>query len=106
MKTMLVGYTGFVGSNLSCQYDFTERYNSKNIEDAYGSKPDLLIYAGIRAEKYLANQDPNKDLRNIENAFLFEGWNAPVYSISKLKDFPFSLNIQQYLICMLRMDLI
>ena len=69
MKTMLVGYTGFVGSNLSCQYDFTERYNSKNIEDAYGSKPDLLIYAGIRAEKYLANQDPNKDLRNIENAF-------------------------------------
>lgn len=36
--------------------------------------------------------------RNIENAFLFEGWNAPVYSISKLKDFPFSLNIQQYLI--------
>ena len=36
--------------------------------------------------------------RNIENAFLFEGWNAPVYSISKLKDFPFSLSIQQYLI--------
>ena len=68
MKTMLVGYTGFVGSNLSCQYDFTERYNSKNIEDAYGSKPDLLIYAGVRAEKYLANQDSNKDLNNIENA--------------------------------------
>ena len=66
---MLVGYTGFVGSNLSYQYDFTERYNSKNIKHAYGCKPDLLIYAGIRAEKFLANQDSNKDLSNIENAF-------------------------------------
>ena len=53
----LVGYTGFVGSNIYAaagdQIDAV--YNSKNIENAFGTNPDVLIYAGLRAEKYLAN---------------------------------------------------
>lgn len=69
MKSLLVGYTGFVGSNLMEQYNFTEQYNSKNIEESFGSRPDFMIYAGVRAEKYLANQIPDADLDNIENAF-------------------------------------
>ena len=37
-------------------------YNSKNITEAYDTKPDLLIYAGVPATKYLANKEPEKDL--------------------------------------------
>lgn len=61
----LVGYTGFVGSNLLRKGQFDAVYNSKNIEASYGSKPDLLIYAGLKAEKYLANRNPKKDLEQI-----------------------------------------
>jgi hypothetical protein len=57
---ILVGYTGFVGSNLYDAGEFDAVYNSKNIQDAFGTTPDLLVYAGVRAEKYLANNDPDK----------------------------------------------
>ena len=69
MISSLVGYTGFVGSNLANKYSFTYLYNSKNIEEAYGTKPDLLIYAGVRAEKYLANQNPKQDFELVKEAF-------------------------------------
>ena len=86
--TALVGYTGFVGSNIyakgsaeaqgkaGLQSDathgriepITAAYNSKNIEEAFGTEPDLLIYAGLRAEKYLANNAPEKDMELILQA--------------------------------------
>lgn len=66
----LVGYTGFVGSNIYAaagdQIDAV--YNSKNIENAFGTNPDVLIYAGLRAEKYLANNAPEKDMELIVQA--------------------------------------
>ena len=68
MKKALVGYTGFVGSNIFSKTIFDGVYNSKNIEDAFGTQPDLLIYAGLRAEKYLANNSPEKDNELICNA--------------------------------------
>lgn len=58
----LVGYTGFVGSNLYARGRFDCAYNSKNITDAFGTRPALLVYAGLRAEKFLANRDPEKDM--------------------------------------------
>lgn len=61
----LVGYTGFVGNNLYATGQFDALYNSKNIECAYGTNPKLLIFAGLRAEKYLANIEPEKDLKLI-----------------------------------------
>lgn len=64
----LVGYTGFVGSNIFEQGNIDFVYNSKNITESYGSKPDLLIYAGMRAEKYLANNMPQKDMELIYQA--------------------------------------
>lgn len=64
----LVGYTGFVGSNIYEHGRFEKVYNSKNIEEAYGLKPDLLIYAGMRAEKYLANHAPEKDMELVKQA--------------------------------------
>lgn len=65
---ILVGYTGFVGSNLNESRKFDCVYNSKNIKEAYGTKPELLVYAGLRAEKYLANNMPQKDMEQIREA--------------------------------------
>lgn len=67
--SMLVGYTGFVGSNIAAKRDFTYKINSKNNQEAFGKNPDLLIYAGLRAEKFLANNDPDKDMATINEAF-------------------------------------
>lgn len=64
----LVGYTGFVGSNIYSSGNFDAVYNSKNIDEAFGTNPDLLIYAGLRAEKYLANNAPEKDMDLIRQA--------------------------------------
>ena len=61
----LVGYTGFVGSNIYAAGQFDAVYNSKNIQEAFGTNPDLLVYAGLRAEKYLANNAPEKDMEQI-----------------------------------------
>jgi len=38
MRIALVGYTGFVGSNLRVQYPFDDLYNSKNIADIEGKE--------------------------------------------------------------------
>lgn len=66
--SMLVGYTGFVGSNIAANHDFIWKINSKNKEEAFGKKPDLLVYAGLRAEKFLANKDPEADMATIMEA--------------------------------------
>ena len=63
--TALIGYTGFVGSNLLRQMSFKDLYHSKNIEELGGKSYDLLVCAGAPAEKWKANQDPGKDLENI-----------------------------------------
>lgn len=68
MKTAIVGYTGFVGQNLCLSHSFDAKYNSKNIKDAYGTSPDVLVYAGIRAEMFTANHFPEQDLANIKEA--------------------------------------
>lgn len=65
---ILVGYTGFVGSNIILNHKFDKLYNSRNIEYSYNENPDLLVYAGVRAEKFLANKKPEKDLENVEIA--------------------------------------
>lgn len=68
MKRVIVGYTGFVGSNLYEEGRFDGAYHSKNIEMSFGTEPDLLVYAGLRAEKYLANHEPEKDMELIQQA--------------------------------------
>lgn len=65
---ILVGYTGFVGSNIYHHGTFDHVFNSKNVGEAYGLMPDLLVYAGLRAEKYLANTAPKKDMELIIQA--------------------------------------
>lgn len=66
MKTALIGYTGFVGSNLKEQYNFTDLYNSKNFQEMQGQEFDLVICAGVSAVKWMANKEPEKDLECIK----------------------------------------
>jgi hypothetical protein len=63
----LIGYTGFVGSNLEEQFNFDEKYNSKNINNIKGKEFDIIVCAGVRAEKYLANKYPDQDLDAIRD---------------------------------------
>lgn len=65
---ILIGYTGFVGSNICKMHQFDALFNSKNINEAFGTNPDLCIYCGIRSEKYIANKFPDADLKHIEEA--------------------------------------
>lgn len=64
----LVGYTGFVGSNLAASFNFDGLYNSKNISEAFGTCPSVLYYAGVPAQKFIANKFPEQDLEIIKNA--------------------------------------
>lgn len=63
----LIGYTGFVGSNLLEQASFDKLYNSKNIEDIKGESFRYLICAGAPAVKWKANKFPEEDLANINS---------------------------------------
>lgn len=68
MRTALVGYTGFVGSNLVISHEFSDLYNSKNIETAYNTRPDLLVYSGLPAAMFKANANPDADFEDIKQA--------------------------------------
>ena len=66
MRTALIGHTGLVGCNLRRSTDFSEYYNSSNIQSLDGHF-DLLVCAGARGTKWLANQDPGEDRASINN---------------------------------------
>jgi len=66
MRTALIGYTGFVGSNLKQQYNFTDVYNSKNFQEMKGQEYDLVVCAGVSSVKWMANKEPLKDLEGIK----------------------------------------
>lgn len=66
MATALIGYTGFVGSNLLKQSHFDELYNSSNIESIKGKSFTTIVCAGAPAAKWLANKNPDKDMATIK----------------------------------------
>eukprot|EP00742_Colponemidia_sp_Colp-10_P003864 GILJ01004115.1.p1 GENE.GILJ01004115.1~~GILJ01004115.1.p1 ORF type:complete len:547 (+),score=74.22 GILJ01004115.1:41-1681(+) len=63
----LIGYSGFVGSNLREQFKFTHFYNSKNISDIRNKSFDIVVCAGCPAVKYLANQNPENDIQVVKS---------------------------------------
>lgn len=67
MNSALIGYTGLVGSNIARQADFNEFYNSKNIDLIQGRTFDLVVCAGVPAVKWWANQNPEQDLKIIQD---------------------------------------
>lgn len=66
MKSALIGYTGFVGSNILHQHTFDETYNSKNFREMKNREFDVVVCAGISAVKWVANKDPEEDKRKIQ----------------------------------------
>ena len=65
---ILVGSTGFVGGNILAVENFDGAYHRADIQTAYGSKPDLLVYAGVPAVKFIANKNPQADMDYIYEA--------------------------------------
>ncbi|SET56703.1 NAD-dependent epimerase/dehydratase family protein [Thorsellia anophelis] len=65
MKHALIGYTGFVGSTLMKQFNFTDFYRSTNISDIRSHSFDTVVCAGAPAQKWLANKEPSADLMKI-----------------------------------------
>lgn len=66
MTRAIIGYTGFVGSNLTRQSPFDDFYNSKNIESIAGKDYELLVCAGAPAVKWLANKEPDRDRASLD----------------------------------------
>jgi nucleoside-diphosphate-sugar epimerase len=63
----LIGHTGFVGGHLQTNFSFREKYNRTNISDIQGLNTDLIICAGLPAEKWKANSHPDSDWLNMAN---------------------------------------
>ena len=67
VKTALIGYTGFVGSNIAAVHDFTDCYNTTNISDIRGRSYDLVVSAATRADSHRINQNGHADLAEIDD---------------------------------------
>jgi dTDP-4-dehydrorhamnose reductase len=67
MNNALIGFSGFVGNSLLKQKSFEALYRSINIGDIHGHAFDTVVCAGARAQKWIANQKPEEDLRNIKD---------------------------------------
>ena len=67
MNNAIVGYTGFVGSNLLQFYKFNYFYNSSNFCDAKDKCFDTLFFCGIPAVKWKANKYTQEDIDVIDN---------------------------------------
>jgi dTDP-4-dehydrorhamnose reductase len=65
-RTCLIGYSGFVGSNLQQQYSFDDLYRSSNIQEIRGKSYDLVVVSGVSAAKWRANQAPEEDRQAIQ----------------------------------------
>ncbi len=61
MKTLLVGDTGFVGSNIARQAKFSVRANSRNFHELVGQNFDLVVFAAAPAVKWWANANESED---------------------------------------------
>lgn len=66
MKRAIIGYSGFVGSNLLQFYKFDFFYNSKNFNEAIDKEFDEIYFCGIPAVKWYANKNPEEDYKVIE----------------------------------------
>jgi len=67
MSRAIVGYTGFVGTNLLQFYKFDYFYNSKNFSEASNMTFDELYFCGVPAVKWKANKYPQEDIDIIDS---------------------------------------
>ena len=65
MIDCLIGYSGLVGSTLMRQGSFPDLRNSKNFRAMRGQSYGTVTCCGVSAAKWLANKEPEEDLRKI-----------------------------------------
>ena len=63
--TILVGGTGFVGRHLARAHEFQCAVHRSDATSITGRNTDLLVCAGLPAEKWRANQYPSQDWANM-----------------------------------------
>ena len=66
-KFALIGFTGFIGSNLVKFRKSIDKYNSKNISSIKHNNYEIVICAGTSSKRWLANKFPKKDKKKILN---------------------------------------
>lgn len=66
MLNSLIGYSGYVGTTLLKQGNFTSLYRSTNINDIDNQSFDTVVCAGAPAQKWIANREPEADRQKIE----------------------------------------
>lgn len=67
MKNALIGYSGFIGSNLKNDLKNCEYYNSKNIEKIQNKSFDKIYCTANDSRIWYVNNNPQKDLKNIQS---------------------------------------
>lgn len=67
MRNALIGYSGFVGSTLMKQMPFDSLYRSTNISEIEGQTFESVVCAGAPAQKWIANREPEADLKKINS---------------------------------------
>src|ERR1700730_10453197 len=65
LRSCLIGYSGFVGSTLCAEHQFTDVFRSTTINAIRGRAYELLVCAGASASKWQANQNAGADLAAI-----------------------------------------
>lgn len=66
MTDALIGATGFIGTTILRQRPFDRVFSRANIDEARGGAFQLVVCAAAPAQKWIANREPDADLRNIE----------------------------------------
>ena len=64
MRSCLIGYSGFVGNKIGLKRNIL-KINSKNILSIKNKNFNYIYCAAPSGKKYIANQNPNKDFKNI-----------------------------------------
>lgn len=65
LVSVLVGCTGFVGGHLARQHGFAQQVHRSDITAIAGLDTDLIVCAGLPAEKWRANKEPLEDWENM-----------------------------------------
>ena len=66
MRNALIGYSGFIGSNLKNDIKNCEYYNSKNIEKIKNKTFNKIYCTANDSRIWYVNKNPKKDLKNIQ----------------------------------------
>ena len=62
---ILIGSTGFVGGHLARSHRFEVQVHRPNLTEIAGLETDLVVCAGLPAEKWRANKEPAADWANM-----------------------------------------